>query len=57
MKRKDVYTIKYSRKGYVLYENGIQIDVFTRALGFDSLSSVVEFLKKYDLYVYKNLDI
>jgi hypothetical protein len=55
--KKDVYTIKHSRKGYILYENGIQIDTFRYNFGFTTLESVVKHLEKYDKYVFDNLDI
>lgn len=55
--RKDVYTIKSSRKGYVLYENGIHIDTFSYRFGFTTLESVVRHLEKYNKYAFDNFDI
>lgn len=57
MEKKIVYTIKSSRKGYILYENGVKIDVFSHSFGFDTLESVVKHLEKYQWFVYKHLDI
>jgi hypothetical protein len=54
---KEVFTIKSSRKGYVLLLNGVEVGVFTHSCGFYSLHDVVKHLEKYDPYAYKNLDI
>lgn len=54
---KVTYTIKPSKKGYVLYENGVVFDVFSRAFGFDTLEKVIRHLEAYNPVVFKNLDV